>query len=528
LAVLVVLVLLSLAAYNYSDLMVSEYKVTDKFSQLAQARAYADSGIHFAMAALASPDTISSLLGNNPYNNAGVFRNHAVGGDSPGFFTLVAPQYTSDGGATGQVQYGVIDESSKININAVMVADPTGKKLNTMLMLLPNMTSEIAASIVNWMLPASATPISGGATSDYYNGLSPPYNAKGGPVESLEELLLVQGVTPQFLFGSDANRNNYQDVGEDTSDTTTTGFDRGWSAFLTVYSREQNIDASGLPLTNLNDSTIGLDVLFDTLSTNLGEDLATFIIMYRQLGGSSGGSNNSSGGNSNNMQGQSSNNQSNNSNNSKTMTQTGTAGYTLDFTKTAKQQVKSLYDLVGATVSVQTTTGTGRTQQTITTVYKSPLSDTSQQAELLAKLFQTTTVFAATEIPARVNMNTAPQEVLTALGLSTADVQAIAQAQPQYGSGDGTDDSFQTPAWLISQANVNPSTLSSLEPYITTRSQVYRVQSLGYVDANKGTVARVEAVIDINPMSVSGAYQSQPRILSWREMNEFGRVRPPQ
>src|SRR4029077_20593203 len=103
----------------------------------------------------------------------------------------------------------------------------------------------------------------------------------------IEELLLVKGVTPQLLFGSDLNRNGYQDPNEDTSTTTSGGVDRGWSAFLTIYSREQNLDANGLALTNLNDSTVDLATMYDTLATNLGDDLAKFIIMYRQLGGTS-------------------------------------------------------------------------------------------------------------------------------------------------------------------------------------------------------------------------------------------------
>jgi len=40
-----------------------------------------------------------------------------------------------------------------------------------------------------------------GAESDYYRGLTPPYHSKNGPFDTLEELLLVQGVTPALFFG---------------------------------------------------------------------------------------------------------------------------------------------------------------------------------------------------------------------------------------------------------------------------------------------------------------------------------------
>ncbi len=53
---LICIVLLSLAAYNFSDLMVSEYGAADNYHKIAQARAYADSGVQYAMAAISSPE----------------------------------------------------------------------------------------------------------------------------------------------------------------------------------------------------------------------------------------------------------------------------------------------------------------------------------------------------------------------------------------------------------------------------------------------------------------------------------------
>ena len=42
----------------------------------------------------------------------------------------------------------------------------------------------------------------GGASSEYYEGLTPPYYAKSGPIDDLTELLLVRGVTPAMYWGS--------------------------------------------------------------------------------------------------------------------------------------------------------------------------------------------------------------------------------------------------------------------------------------------------------------------------------------
>ncbi len=85
-----------------------------------------------------------------------------------------------------------MDEGGKINLNAMMIPDPTGNTLYNMLILLPNMTSNIANCIIDWMDPDETTR-DGGAESDYYSGMTPSYSCKDGPIDSLEELLLVKG-----------------------------------------------------------------------------------------------------------------------------------------------------------------------------------------------------------------------------------------------------------------------------------------------------------------------------------------------
>ena len=80
--------------------------------------------------------------------------------------------------------------------------------------------------------------------------------------------------------------------------------------------------------------------------------------------------------------------------------------------------------------------------------------------------------------------------------------------------GTPTDPIFQTPAWLIIDANIATSKMQTLERYVTSRSMVYRVQSLGQFDQG-GPFARVEAVIDTN--------NGQPRIVMYRDLTVFGR-----
>src|SRR4051794_21404008 len=94
-AVLLVVAILSLAAYQYAEVMTSEYKAADAAARSAQAHAAAYAGIYYAAAMLADPSAFAGTLGNNPFNNSGAFQGIAVGsGDNPrkqARFSIVAP-----------------------------------------------------------------------------------------------------------------------------------------------------------------------------------------------------------------------------------------------------------------------------------------------------------------------------------------------------------------------------------------------------------------------------------------------------
>ena len=73
---------------------------------------------------------------------------------------------------------------------------------------------------------------------------------------------------------------------------------------------------------------------------------------------------------------------------------------------------------------------------------------------------------------------------------------------------------FTTPAWLITQLNISPTVMDKLDKYITTKSQVYRFQVLGYFDGG-GPMVRLEAVVDTN--------NGSPMILYQRDITELGK-----
>ncbi len=508
LAVLIVVVMLSLAAYQYGDLMLSEHKATVNAHRSAQARSLADSGVHYAAALLASPDSIANVLNGNPWHNPDAFQDVEVQGDpasrNKGRFSIISPVDPGDSDLPGGVRYGVLDEGGRMNLNSLLKLDPSGDLAHAMLMKLPNMTDEVANAIVDW-IDSDTTPRTGGAESDYYGGLSPAYRCKNGPLDSIEELLLVKGVTKELLFGSDLNRNGVQDADEADNG----GFDRGWSAFLTVFSRESNRDSEGVSYVYLNNTD--LEDMYNKLSPAIGEDMAKYLVMYRQYGPSNAaGQTQSLGTSIAKALGFSSSGDSSGT----TSTKPGVlADYELKFTRSGSTKLKSVFDLVNTQVSISKTDPTTRKKTTL--LYPCPLNNLDGQRELLPKLFESSTLFEETEIPARININTAPPEVLATLPeLTDTDLQNILAARPKTSAADSPSEIYQTPAWLLTEANLRIDLLRKLDKYVTTRSQVFRVQVVGYFD-EKGPSARVEAVIDVNA--------GRPRIVAWRDLSELGK-----
>jgi hypothetical protein len=182
----------------------------------------------------------------------------------------------------------------------------------------------------------------------------------------------------------------------------------------------------------------------------------------------------------------------------------------LDFKNSKPRSISSLYELIGSSVDLP-----GPTPQSPKTRYPCPLNDASTLRQTLPLLLDKVTTSRGQDMPARINVNTAPSAVLAGLpGLQDSDVQNILTHRPAPAPPNSSDPLYQTPAWLITDAGLDAKKLQSIDRYITARSQVYRVQSVGYLDRG-GPTARVEALIDTN--------QGYPRILYRRELSELGK-----
>src|SRR5262245_5093400 len=134
-AVLIVVSLLSLAAYQYSDMLQFENAAAHSALKQTQARALADSGIHYAAAFLADANSMSGSS-DNPYDAQSTFKGIQLGGDVSGHFDVVSAIPHDEINSTHKFRYGVSDESGKININSLVAADP--QKAHDVLMKLTN------------------------------------------------------------------------------------------------------------------------------------------------------------------------------------------------------------------------------------------------------------------------------------------------------------------------------------------------------------------------------------------------------
>ncbi len=535
--VLVVVVVLTLVAYQYSDSMAAEANAAVRAHELEQAKANAVSGVYHAAAHLTDP----SYFVYNLDDDASAYSAQAVGsantqadsstprgqGDvnrrrGGGRFTLINLSDTNggtDGSYPGNLRrYGLEDESRKLNVNALIRVDPTGTLLFNALSQLPKMLPEIAGAIVDWLDPDDTEYPSGGAESAYYTGGQQPYRCKNGPIHSVEELLLVKGVTPDLLFGGDRNRNGVQDATE-TADGT---FSRGWVEYITCYGREINADLLGVARVNLNNTDLfALDADLMAIE-GMTREVADYILYYRISG-------------------------------------TGEAFQATLPAGREPAEVSSLRDLVQAAVDggaiprrkvtspftvlntqirlpakAGPTTATVNggsvtvTQTTITPVVACPLNNPDTLKGVAQALVDRCTASEDYELVPRINVNTAPREVLnclkglnldTSTQLTDADIDLILNNRPSAGSDP-------TSAWLVTSAGLTPAKYKNIEKFVTGRSGAYRVRSVGYFGNPGGPSASVEAVIEVTVQDAddgSGAV-AKPRIVYFRDNTDLGRV----
>jgi type II secretory pathway component PulK len=167
-----------------------------------------------------------------------------------------------------QVAFNLQDESGKLNLN---------RANSNALSMLPGMTTELAASVVDWRS-------TNGSMSLGYASLG--YQAKWSPFETVDELRLVEGITLDHLFGDDRNLNGILDP-EERSLTGSLFSTPGLLDTTTVFSREPNFHADGTLLTNVNTRAQIQGLLESSFGTGRSQEILTRL-GFTQGGGQGG------------------------------------------------------------------------------------------------------------------------------------------------------------------------------------------------------------------------------------------------
>jgi DNA uptake protein ComE-like DNA-binding protein len=333
---------------------------------------------------------------------------------------------------------------------------------------------------------------------------------RNGPLGSIEELLLVRGVTPALLFGADLNRNTAIDGNEqkltsiDNADNAQGQLNRGWAAYLTVDSAEANVRPDGKPKIDVNMDN--LEELHKQLVEVLDKDQADFIVAFRQGGTYTG---DDSG--------------------------TAVSNAKIDLKQKGNERLSTILDLIGAKTRIakQTTSGNGNQNgggdqqnnnqpppsgnggdqqgkggqnggggegdgggnNSRTVIDPAFPSDTSAMATYLPKLMDNLSVNSSPSIPGRLNINQAPRVLLRGVPGFTPDMvdQIISHRDPTIGM-QKPEQKYET--WLLTTGIVDLTTMKKLMPLVTGAGSVYRAQVVGGFFVPNAPVQRLEVVVD--------------------------------
>jgi len=373
-----------------------------------------------------------------------------VGG---GYFWIIRP----DPDNVNYYDYGITDEASKLSINTAGVND---------MLNLPNMTNDVADSIVDWR-DTDDNVTDQGAETQYYESLPEPYRAKNSPFETVEELLLVKNVRPDLLFGADKNHNGIIDDAEQQAAGNLPTFGgvtspiRGIFPYITCFTVEPNTDSTGTARVNVNGNT---QVVTTPTGGTGNATPAPTATPAPSTGGNNTGGNNAA------------------TSAIRTALQNGGIGsgritQIMQRYQAAPKPFSSVFDFAV------------KTQMT---------------SEELGKVIDRLTTASGQTTQGLVNVNTAPEAVLMCLpGLEQSDADAIITKRT---SADTT-----SMAWLMDA--VTPQKLAAIGSRVTGRSYQYSADIVA-VSGDGRAFKRVRIVVD--------ARNSPPKIVYRRDLTALG------
>ena len=208
LMVLWVLTILMVLALSFSFMVRTEKHSTLSFKKGVEGKFLAEAGIARGIMEIFYRDQ---------------FKNLAVEFEESKVWKTDGSSYTGSLG-NGSYTVRITDESGKVDINSA--SDVVLKNLLVNIGIPDEEVDIIVDSVMDWR-DADDLHRLNGAEDDYYLSLPNPYKAKNENFDTLEELILVRGVTYEVLYGTDERQ--------------------GILDYLTVNSHIQQINVNAAP-----------------------------------------------------------------------------------------------------------------------------------------------------------------------------------------------------------------------------------------------------------------------------------------
>ena len=341
------------------------------------------------------------------------------------YFWVIRP----DCGDSTVNTWGLVDESGKLPLNTATQEQLLG---------LPGVTDEIAGAIIDWR-DTDDTVVTNGAESTTYSQYG--YGAKNSDFETVDELMLVNGMTHDILYGPPPGQAAPgQTPAADASGTSDWYLTHGIADYFTAWSTQPDTAADGTTRLSL-------------LDTTKRQDLRSF--MVDKFGNSRG---------------------------------------------------NGIMDSIGDG-ALETKSVLGFAVQT-----GLQADEFTQIEDYVTAVDQTA---SGTTVKGKVNINTAPREVLVAMGvLSEADVDALIEARPA-----GVAQYPNSMAWVYELFKNKANTIAAMADLFCARGRQYSADIVAASGDGRG-FRHVKIVVDTT--------STPPRIVYRRDLTENGWPMDPQ
>jgi len=518
LSVMVIILMITYACYRFTTTAVEQHRHAAARSDRLQLEFAADSAEALLLKVVAAPPAEAAAAPPNDRAAATPpvaerFAGVAVGGNPAAprraYFTVVSRRVAREGGL--ELQYGPACTSAQLSLSAVAEWERNQAGVGAAaLAALPGLDPLVAERIAQFLAGGATIPSAprtavapagapqtaavaapaGGASSREAPVRPTNPAATSGPVwrgVSVEELLAVPGVTHELLWGGDRNANGVVSSWEAAVSRDSPGEGRGGTtgggaaplgAYLTPYSAERNVNRWRQPRVYLNQPDLA--ALEAALGPRLPRPWVEFIMAYRRYGPS--------------------------------------AGSRAAHAAAARYAIDSIYDLIGAEVAIPLTEG--KTQ-----LLRSPCAaDRSSLREHLLPLADEVTVDPRPVIPGRIDVNTAPREVLRTIpGADETLVERILGARETPLSAAGPQRYHA--AWLAAEGWTEPAWMRILEPYVTAGGDVHAAQIAAFFAPGEADerrpVARGED-LGVRREVVLDAARELPCVVLRRDLSNLG------